>query len=315
MTPILHHFELSPFSEKMRLILGFKRLAWRSVLIPMAMPKPDVLALTGGHRRTPTLQIGADIYCDTALMAQVIDTLSPEPPLLPSGAALAPAVAAWADGSVFWQVIMSTQSPAARSALFAGMPPAERHALAADRAAFTSGLKRPNPADALAQLQSTVAMLNQALGAQPWLLGTQPSIADFSVYHCLWFTARAGMATQLLHGHAALGEWFTRMAAFGHGQREEISGEAAIAIAAQTSSRAPVQVQPGSGFEAGERIRVAATDYGTEPTHGTLVGLGPERVTLARTDPRAGLVHVHFPRRGFEIVRETSDALHQQGPA
>jgi glutathione S-transferase len=53
---------MSPFSEKIRLILGYKKLAWKSVIIPRMMPKPDVVALTGGYRRTPVLQIGADIY-------------------------------------------------------------------------------------------------------------------------------------------------------------------------------------------------------------------------------------------------------------
>ena len=67
---ILHHYPMSPFSEKVRLILGHKQLAWKSVLIPSVMPKPDVVALTGGYRRTPFLQIGADIYCDTALIAR-----------------------------------------------------------------------------------------------------------------------------------------------------------------------------------------------------------------------------------------------------
>ena len=67
---ILHHYTTSPFSEKIRLILGFKQLAWKSVLIPSIMPKPDVVALTGGYRKTPFLQVGADIYCDTALIAR-----------------------------------------------------------------------------------------------------------------------------------------------------------------------------------------------------------------------------------------------------
>ncbi|MDH3509928.1 MAG: glutathione S-transferase N-terminal domain-containing protein, partial [Gammaproteobacteria bacterium] len=62
---ILHHFDLSPFAEKIRLALGFKNLSWRSVQIPLIMPKPDLTALTGGYRKTPVMQIGADIYCDT----------------------------------------------------------------------------------------------------------------------------------------------------------------------------------------------------------------------------------------------------------
>ena len=80
---VLHHYGTSPFSEKVRLVLGMKRLEWRSVTVPRMLPKPDVVALTGGYRRTPFLQIGADIYCDSLLMCRVIDRLAPEPPLYP----------------------------------------------------------------------------------------------------------------------------------------------------------------------------------------------------------------------------------------
>ncbi len=37
---ILHHFDSSPFAEKLRLALGLKDLAWLSVEIPMVVPKP-----------------------------------------------------------------------------------------------------------------------------------------------------------------------------------------------------------------------------------------------------------------------------------
>ena len=54
---ILHHYAMSPFAEKIRAILGYKGLSWRSVDIPVVMPKPDLTALTGGYRKTPVLQI------------------------------------------------------------------------------------------------------------------------------------------------------------------------------------------------------------------------------------------------------------------
>ncbi len=62
---ILHHYPQSPVSEKIRVILGLKQLAWRSVEIPRLPPKPDVVELTGGYRMTPLMQIGAHIYCDS----------------------------------------------------------------------------------------------------------------------------------------------------------------------------------------------------------------------------------------------------------
>jgi glutathione S-transferase len=83
---ILHHYDMSPYAEKIRLALGLKGLPWRSVVAPMVMPKTDLVELTGGHRRVPVLQIGADVYCDTHLIARVLDEVKPAPPLAPPGA-------------------------------------------------------------------------------------------------------------------------------------------------------------------------------------------------------------------------------------
>src|ERR1700675_1858867 len=102
MRPILHHYPNSPFAEKIRLILGSKSQHWSSVLIPLIMPKPDLVALTGGYRKTPILQIGADIYCDTALIARVLERIAPSPSLFPQGETLAvQATAHFADSTLF----------------------------------------------------------------------------------------------------------------------------------------------------------------------------------------------------------------------
>jgi hypothetical protein len=39
---------------------------------------------------------------------------------------------------------------------------------------------------------------------------------------------------------------------------------------------------------------------------GTLVGLNAQEVVLRRSDERAGTVHVHFPRHGFQIKKEAA---------
>ena len=64
------------------------------------------------------------------------------------------------------------------------------------------------------------------------------------------------------------------------------------------------RVEPGLGFEAGQAVTVAATDYGADPVAGTLVGLSQTKSVLRRIDARAGTVHVHFPRIGFQIKAE-----------
>src|SRR5262249_36101019 len=162
---ILHHFDSSPFSEKLRLVLGYKQLTWRSVPVPVMLPKPDVVALTGGYRRTPILQIGADIYCDTALAARAIDRYAPEPPLYPAATLGAGnMLAQWADSALFWAAVPYTAQPAGMPYLFGDASPEYLKALAADRAAMTAGMWRATPIDAAAQLVSYFTWLESLLG-------------------------------------------------------------------------------------------------------------------------------------------------------
>ena len=76
---ILHHYAVSPYAEKVRIGLGLKQAAWKSVDIPNVMPKPDLMPLTGGYRKTPVMQIGADIYCDTQLIMLELERRLPSP--------------------------------------------------------------------------------------------------------------------------------------------------------------------------------------------------------------------------------------------
>jgi glutathione S-transferase len=303
---ILHHYASSPFSEKLRLILGAKGLAWRSVDIPPMLPKPDVVALTGGYRKTPFMQVGADVYCDSALCARLIEARRPDPTLYPAAAPLAPVLAQWADSTLFWLAVTWTMQPAGLQAMFNNPSPEHLKAFATDRAAFSAGMKRPTLADATVQLQQALAALDGQLQRQggPWLFGQALSIADFSVAHALWFIRRGGPVAEILAPHAALNDWLARVQGFGHGQPEVLGSAEALGLAASAGGHAPCAVAPGLGFEAGQAVTVAAIDYGTDPVAGTLVGLSADEVVLRRHDERAGTVHVHFPRQGFQIRKE-----------
>lgn len=304
---ILHHYDGSPFSEKLRLIFGFKGLAWASVKIPVIMPKPDLVALTGGYRKTPIVQQGADVYCDTALIARLIDQQHPTPSLYPASAPLAPVLAQWADSTLFWTVIPYAMQPAGLAHRFKGAPPELLKAFAADRAPFTAGMTRQTAADATANLSGYLGTLNAQLAdGRAWLMGDEASIADFSVAHCLWYLNSSGPLADILQAHAPLVAWLQRLQALGHGSPTPMSSDQALAASAGATSHAPCQVAPGSGFEAGQAVRVMATDYGQDPVSGTLVGLSNDEVVVRRTDPRAGTVHVHFPRAGFQIKQEQS---------
>ena len=303
---ILHHYPMSPFAEKVRLILGFKQLPWRSVLIPPVMPKPDVLALTGGYRKTPVLQIGADIYCDTALIARVLEARQPSPTLYPSASPLAVPLAQWADSFLFQVSVVWALQPAGAPSIMAGVPPETLKAFAADRAAMRGGATRPTLADGSAQLKGHLAVIAAQLAqGGPWLFGATPCIADFSVAQCLWFIRRAVPVAQLLDGYAAIGPWLARVLAIGHHTSTDMSSTEALAVAASAAGHAPVAVVPGLGFEPDQAVSVAATDYGSDLVAGTLAGLSDDEVVIRRQDDRAGTVQVHFPRFGFQIKKDT----------
>ena len=134
---ILHHYPTSPFAEKIRCVLGFKQLAWKSVIIPAIMPKPDVVALTGGYRKTPILQIGSDVYCDTALICDVLEHLQPTPTLYPAAhKGMARVLAQWADTTLFWAAMGYNLQPKGAAAMFEGAPPEAAKAFGTDRAAM-----------------------------------------------------------------------------------------------------------------------------------------------------------------------------------
>jgi glutathione S-transferase len=300
---ILHHYSNSPFSEKIRLILGRKGIAWRSVIVPRIMPKPDVVALTGGYRRTPVLQIGADIYCDTALIADKLEALSPTPSLHDTQNAAANLVLAqWADASLFVGVVSLIFQPALASKLFTSTE--EMQAFVADRTQLRQGgiSRRPPVSEAKALVDSFTARLNEQLAdGRAYLFGAQPLLADFSVYHPLWFLSRP--LPQWSAGHEHMSGWMSRMAGIGHGTSSEMSSAEAISVA---RGNTPAQIQAASDDEAwspGDRVEVMPTDYGLDPVSGELILCSGDEIAIRRVDERAGDVVVHFPRVNYQIRR------------
>ncbi len=303
---ILHHYPSSPFSEKVRLMMGLKGLVWHSVLIPSVMPKPDVVALTGGYRKTPLLQIGADIYCDSALIADVLEHREPEPALFPAHArGLSRVVAQWADTTLFWAAMAHNLSPRGAAALFAGQPPEVAQAFAADRAAMRNNMTQLRPADATSAYRSYLRRLANMLDDQPFLMGELPGIADLAAYHPLWFSRVVNPTMAgILDATPDVIEWMDRVAAIGHGRAQRMASADAVGIA-HAATPEPIKAdevfQDDHGIALGSRVTVAAEAFGTETSEGVLRAATRTRYTIERTDDRAGMVHVHFPRAGFVL--------------
>lgn len=307
---ILHHYATSPFSEKVRLILGYKDQPWKSVTVPVILPKPDVMPLTGGYRRTPFLQIGADIYCDTALIAQVLESIHPLPRLVPSEHAAAVfAMAQWADTTLFWASATFVMQPAGFQSLFGSMPEEFVKAFVEDRKAMRAGgtgLRTP-PQEAASTLHVFLAQLERQLatGEHIFLFGEQPTVADFSVYHCLWFIRRATGVAGILDAHPEVVAWMHRVAALGHSQAQPMTPAEALDVAKAATPRA--LTEPNAPFDEryglpkGTRVTVAAVDYGVDPIEGELIVSTRDTVGVLREDTRVGQVVVHFPRVGYAV--------------
>ena len=306
---ILHHYPTSPFAEKIRLILGYKNLPWKSVIIPAIMPKPDVVALTGGYRKTPVLQIGADIYCDTALISDVLEHLQPAPTLYPEpGKGMERILAQWADNTLFWTSMAFNTQPKGLAQMFEKAGPEAARAFGEDRKAMSLGLARLRPLDAAAAYKSYLRRLSDMLHGRPFLLGDAPCITDFAMFHPLWFTrVRTSILADILNATPAVLDWMDRMAAIGHGTMEKFSAPEAIAVAA-ASTPAPLHddvFQDEHGIALGSHVRVSGESFGPEATEGELIAATRMHYTLRRTDERAGTVHVHFPRIGYSLKAVT----------
>lgn len=313
---ILHHYASSPFSEKIRLILGSKKLPWKSVLVPAILPKPDVLALTGGYRKTPVLQVGADIYCDTALICDVLEHVRPEPTLYPPHLkGVCRIFAQWADSSLFWAAMGYNLQPRGAAHVFAKAPPEAAKAFAEDRKAMSSNMVRLRPGDATSAYRSYLRRLANMADEHDFLFGTEPCVADFAAYHGIWYTrAQVPVLADILNATPSVGEWADRMAAIGHGAMTKLAAADALALAAASEPQPPganllidSAFQDDHGIPLGSNVTVTAETFGPEPTEGVLVAATRTHYSLRRTDARAGTVHVHFPRVGY-VLRKAEAA-------
>ncbi|TWO70138.1 glutathione S-transferase family protein [Caenimonas sedimenti] len=306
---ILHHYATSPFSEKIRLIFGLKKLPWKSVEIPQIMPKPDVVALTGGYRKTPFLQVGADIYCDSALICDVLEHVRPEPTLYPPHLkGVSRVFAQWADTSLFWAAMAYNLGPKGAAHVFGKQPELAR-AFGDDRKAMSANLARPRTADGTSAYRSYLRRIAHMVEEHEFLFGTEPCVADFATYHPLWFTRTVvPPMADILATTPAVGEWMDRMAALGHNVPIPLSAADAITIAAAGEPQPPganllvdSAFQDDHGIPLGTRVTITAESFGPEPTEGELIAATRTHYSLRRSDERAGTLHVHFPRIGYSL--------------
>ena len=303
---ILHHYDASPFAEKIRTLLGHKNAHYKVVRIPVIMPKPELVALTGGYRKTPVLQHKNHIYCDTRLMARVIDEQFAGETVFPSTLSLtANTLAQWADQHLF--SVALAFSAAGFAAFRQQVPEKFVEAFIKDRAKMSeggSGLSM-EANTALQLLPIYLQQMEQQLkNTGPFICGDHISIADFSIYHCLWFINNNLGVSSLLDGYQTLHQWFETMKSIGHGSQTSIDATTAIDIAhgAAKGLFSSDDFLVVNGVKFGDRVEILPTDYGITPVTGELIVSKTDEIAIKRIDAKAGEVYVHFPRVGYKMV-------------
>jgi glutathione S-transferase len=299
---ILHHYDTSPYAEKVRTGLGLKGLAWASVELPQIMPKPNLTALTGGYRKTPVLQIGADIYCDSQLIMRELERWHPTPSFYPAGRGAADALAWWAEKTMFLPAV---------SIAFAKRPEVLPKGFLEDRAKFSG--RNIDPVVMLAavpnqldQLRAHFDWLDQTLAdGRSFLQGRAVGLSDLAAYHPVWYLRQNfGSAAAPLDGFPRLLSWAERVAAIGHGRRSPMTSEQALDVARTATSiaKASTDAKDPIGRKPGQVVSVTPDDTGRDPVIGELVTSGIDEIVIRRRDPAIGEVCVHFPRAGFVVT-------------
>lgn len=300
---ILHHYGFSNFAEKARLMLGCKGLAWDSVEIPSTQPKPAYTPLTGGYRCTPSLQIDAEVYCDTRRIAEVLEQRHPTPSLYPGDAAraraLCDAISPWSEAQLLWPLALYITG--INEDRFPDSFHRDRAILHGKRPPSRAQVRRAAERN-LAQLRPQLAWIEDLLPAgAPFLLGKEPGLIDFVVYHPLFLLEAIGGPSALLEPHARLRAWTRRVAAIGSGSPTPLSPEEALDRALRCEPATQETPIREAELRAGDAVTIVPRDDQSSPSQGTLLVLDEGEICIRHRNDRVGAVAVHFPRIGYDV--------------
>lgn len=191
----LYQFELSQYSEKVRLILDYKGLEYRKIEVTPGIGQVELFRLTG-QTQVPVLKDGNKYIVDSTQIAKYLDLRYPDLPLIPKDPkqrGLCLMMEEWADESIgiksrkalfsaisqdqyFRKSLLPTTTPDVFKTLVEGVP---RDVLAV--LGFGVGYSPDAIASAIADLKQDLEALTLLLADSPYLVGDEPSLADLAV--------------------------------------------------------------------------------------------------------------------------------------
>ncbi|CAL1701069.1 unnamed protein product [Somion occarium] len=328
---VLYHYDASPFATKVKNMLLLKQIPHKRVAVPVTLPRPELAEKLGvTYRRIPVLAIGNDVYCDTSLIASVLERRFPPsegykslfPPRKGGGKADTGLVKAltmyWTDRAVF--------PLAANSLPYSKFPPA----FIKDRSAWLGTQIDPKEVEARhpivkSQIVSHLSLIEEQLSdGREWLLDTEtPGLADLSSHFILsWIRYFRNLKDLFESGtFPSSVSWLTRIAGYiDKLNKENVAPFEAIDAtkAAETICSALSSVHESVDFddseagrlkvEQGEIVSVVPSDNAKVPTIGKLLALNREQVVI-ETRGSVGTVLCHFPRLEFAVEAQSQAKL------
>ena len=191
----LYQFELSQYSEKVRLILDYKGLEYRKVEVTPGVGQLELLKISG-QSQVPVLKDGDRVIADSTEIALYLDRKYPERPILPTdpiqrGQCLI--YEEWADESIglkgrkafigalnknqnFRKSILPKQTPDFLKNLVGAVPGEFLDLLGTGVGFGPDAVKESHRG-----LKQDLEALSLILEERPYLVGNQPTLADLAV--------------------------------------------------------------------------------------------------------------------------------------
>jgi glutathione S-transferase len=298
---ILHHYPASPLSEKIRVILGLKKLSWCSVEIPNLPPKPDVMPLTAGYRRTPIMQIGADVFCDSQ---RILSELECRKPSEANNTGLVQIINRWCD-DLFHPVV--------KVAITASSNELPNEFLEDRRKLFLNDYSDIESAKAripyyTEQVRAQLAQAEISLKEQNgFLISSSASIADASLFALTWFIRRRWKnGAKFLEGFPNICRWEESIKSIGHGTPTDMASEKALDIAKETETTFKAQIDADDihSLSTGDRVSITPkANTGEKGVRGNVHIAEKNRISVLHKNDRVGTICIHFPKIGYVIER------------
>ncbi len=296
-TPILYHYAMSPYSEKLRLAMGLSNQTWVSVVVPAQPPRSSLDDLLGGYRRIPVLQIGAQFYCDSKLSFEALAGVGSDACALNVDDE---ALRRWAEEDIFFAVIAAAPPLKVLKYLLGQLGLSGMARFIRDRSRMMRDATVVVKAStaAIASIQDYVSHLARVLAERPALSGVRPGYLDLCCYHPLW------MALEINPSVAAswpsrVQEWVRQVDKLAYGA--SVSGSRASSAEAIMSDHVEIFGDVSLPYHYGETVAVAPIDYARDETIGELLVLSEDRIVIRRRVESGHPIYLHFPRQGFEV--------------